>query len=122
MAPMVIRAMPVESKIRNNVTEFVAVQLGEKLPEVRNHLRGGRYEIESGVLCPDVIEQEVRVNDDARAVQTCIELGAVYTCVVVYAVPACADTRSADVPSIRAFEHPAQSIALRVGKVFLANQ
>ena len=48
--------LPVESKIRNNVTEFVAVQLGDKLFEVRNHLRGGRYEIESGVLCPNVIE------------------------------------------------------------------
>ena len=30
----------VESKIWDNVTEFIAVQLGDKLLEVRNHLRG----------------------------------------------------------------------------------
>ena len=84
--------LPVESKIRNNVTKIIAVQLGDKLFEVRNHLRGRGDEIESGVLRSDVIEQKVRVNDDARAVQTRA---------VSSAVP------SIDKPSIRALEHPA---------------
>ena len=99
--------LPVESKIRNNVTEFVTVQLGDKLLEICNHLRGGRYEIESGVLRSDVIEQKVRVDDDARAVQTCT---------VSSAVP------SIDKPSIRALEHPAQCVALYIGQMLFANQ
>lgn len=108
--------LPVESKIRNNVTEFVAVQLGDKRPEVRNHLRGGRYEIESGVLRLDVIEQKVRVNDDACAAPALIMAGAVQTCTVSSAVP------SIDKPSIHALEHPAQLVTLCIGEVLFANQ
>ena len=99
--------LPVESKIRNNLTEFVTVQLCDKLPEVRNHLRGRGYEIKFRVLGLDVIEQKIRVDDDARAVQTRT---------VSSAVPPIYK------PCIRAFEHPAQCVALYIGQMLFANQ
>ena len=68
--------LPVESKIRNNVTKIITVQFGDKLPEVRNHLRGRGYEIKFRVLGLDVIEQKIRMDDDSGAVLS----RAIFTC------------------------------------------
>jgi len=95
----------VEPKIRNNVTEFIAVQFGDKLLKVSNHLRGRRDEIKPGILCLDVIEQKVRVDDDA---------GAVFTCTVICTIFARSISRAT-------LEHPAQLVAPRIIKVFFAN-
>ena len=55
----------VESEIRHHVTKFVAVQFTLELGEICQHLRGRRNEIESRILRLDVIEQQIRMNDDA---------------------------------------------------------
>ena len=55
----------VQAKIRDNISEIIPVHFVKELPEIRQHLCGGGYEIEVGVIPFQILQQQIGMDNDA---------------------------------------------------------
>ena len=55
----------VQPKIRDSIAEILPVHFAQELPKIGQHLCGGRYKIEVGIMTFQIFQQQIGMDNDA---------------------------------------------------------